>query len=214
MFHLLKHNYKKLFDTALFFRLIVLDLSWASIHAILEVLKMETIEEYAQRIFKYETNITRLSQGVIEKCFATKRRVNPKPIVPARHILASLKHAFADCAKSQSISEIKVNKDLETEQSSSMAFDVWRTSRNKRVYKPNLIKKGIKKNNINKKKTSKWSYQKSQATLLKLDGSVATKSEAVKWYCALCEKRFPSSASFSQHKRTKAHTLKEYVFFK
>lgn len=32
MFLLLKHNYRKLFDTTLVFRLIVLDLSWASIH--------------------------------------------------------------------------------------------------------------------------------------------------------------------------------------
>ena len=53
MFLLLKHNYRKLFDTALVFRLIVLDLSWASIHAILEILNMETIEEYAKRIYKY-----------------------------------------------------------------------------------------------------------------------------------------------------------------
>ncbi len=33
MFHLMKHNYGKLFDSTLSFRLIVLDLSWASIHA-------------------------------------------------------------------------------------------------------------------------------------------------------------------------------------
>ena len=53
MFHLMKHNYRKLFDTTLSFRLIVLDLSWASIHAALEVLNMESIEEYSQRIFNY-----------------------------------------------------------------------------------------------------------------------------------------------------------------
>ena len=33
MFLLLKHNYRKLFDTTLVFPLIVLDLSWASKHA-------------------------------------------------------------------------------------------------------------------------------------------------------------------------------------
>ena len=53
MFHLLKHNYRKLFDTTLSFRLIVLDLSWASIHAALEVLNMENVEEYSQRLFNY-----------------------------------------------------------------------------------------------------------------------------------------------------------------
>ena len=53
MFLLYKHNYRKLFDTALVFRLIVLDLSWASIHAILEVLNLETVEQYAYRIFNY-----------------------------------------------------------------------------------------------------------------------------------------------------------------
>jgi hypothetical protein len=43
-------------------------------------------------------NITRLSQGVIEKHFGTKRREIPKPIVPNRYILSSLKTALADCA--------------------------------------------------------------------------------------------------------------------
>jgi hypothetical protein len=58
-----------------------------------------------------ETNITRLSQDVIEKYFATKLRANPKPKVPARHIIVSLKHALVDCAKSQSINEM-VNKNF------------------------------------------------------------------------------------------------------
>ena len=58
MFLLLKHNYRKLFDAALIFRLIVLDLSWASIHAILEVLNLETIEDYAIRIYKYANQTT------------------------------------------------------------------------------------------------------------------------------------------------------------
>jgi hypothetical protein len=44
-----------------------------------------------------QVNITRISQGVIEKCFATKRRAIPKPIVPARHI----QEAIADCAINQ-----------------------------------------------------------------------------------------------------------------
>ena len=48
-----------------------------------------------------QVNITRISQGVIEKCFATKRRAIPKPIVPARHIQVSLKEAIADCAINQ-----------------------------------------------------------------------------------------------------------------
>ena len=47
-------------------------------------------------------NITRLSQGVIEKHFGTKRRELPKPIVPARYIISSLKTALADCAVLQS----------------------------------------------------------------------------------------------------------------
>jgi hypothetical protein len=57
MFLLLKHNYRKLFDATLIFRLIVLDLSWASIHAILEVLNLETVEDYADRIFKYANKV-------------------------------------------------------------------------------------------------------------------------------------------------------------
>jgi hypothetical protein len=42
-----------MFDVALSFRFIVLDLSWATIHAALEVLNLETVEEYAKRVYKY-----------------------------------------------------------------------------------------------------------------------------------------------------------------
>ena len=51
-------------------------------------------------------NITRLSQGVIEKCFATKRRTIPKPIVPARHIQASLKDD-CDCVINRKINDLE-----------------------------------------------------------------------------------------------------------
>ena len=44
MFHLLKHNYRKLFDTTLSFRLIVIDLSWPSIHGSLDVMNGESVE--------------------------------------------------------------------------------------------------------------------------------------------------------------------------
>ncbi len=53
MFNLMRHNYRKLFDTSLSFRLIVLDLYWASIHAALEVLNMESIEKNSHKIFNY-----------------------------------------------------------------------------------------------------------------------------------------------------------------
>jgi hypothetical protein len=52
MFHLLKHNYLKKFDTRLYFRNLVLDLSWASINGAFENLILETVEEYAVRIYK------------------------------------------------------------------------------------------------------------------------------------------------------------------
>jgi hypothetical protein len=57
MFHLLKHNYLKKFDTRLYFRYLVLDLSWASIHGALENLNLETVEEYAVRIYKYSKGL-------------------------------------------------------------------------------------------------------------------------------------------------------------
>ena len=56
MFHLLKHNYRKLFDTTLSFRLIVIDLSWASIHCSLDLMNGETVEEYSHRIFNFPLN--------------------------------------------------------------------------------------------------------------------------------------------------------------
>ena len=56
-------------------------------------------------------NITRLSQGVIEKHFGTKRWEIPKPIVPARYILSSIKTALADCAILESCNKISEDKD-------------------------------------------------------------------------------------------------------
>ena len=53
MFRLLRTNFQKVFDTALFFRFVVSDLCWPTIHAVLEVLNNETIDDYSQRIFKY-----------------------------------------------------------------------------------------------------------------------------------------------------------------
>jgi hypothetical protein len=50
---LLKNNYRKNFGTAPKFRIIGMDLSWVIIHAALEVLNGETIEEYANRIYEY-----------------------------------------------------------------------------------------------------------------------------------------------------------------
>lgn len=48
---LLKNNYRRKFGS-LYFRLIGMDLSWATIHATLEVLNMETINDYSNRIYK------------------------------------------------------------------------------------------------------------------------------------------------------------------
>ncbi len=58
-------------------------------------------------------NITRLSQGVIEKHFGTKRREIPKPIVPARYIFSSLQiyTALAVCAILESCNKISEDKD-------------------------------------------------------------------------------------------------------
>jgi hypothetical protein len=45
MFLSVKFNYKKRFGENLIFRLIGMDLSWATIHAGLNILNLETIEE-------------------------------------------------------------------------------------------------------------------------------------------------------------------------
>lgn len=53
MFRTLKTDFKKVYDTQLFFRYVVCDLCWATIHAMLEVMNLENIEDYARRIFQY-----------------------------------------------------------------------------------------------------------------------------------------------------------------
>ena len=56
MFHSLNTNYTKLYDIDLFFRYIVCDLCWPTIHAVLKVMNLETINEYSKRIYKYSTD--------------------------------------------------------------------------------------------------------------------------------------------------------------
>ena len=58
MFFFLKCNYKKKFGSPLLFRIIGMDLSWATIHASLEIFNQETVEEYAKRIFEYSQSTT------------------------------------------------------------------------------------------------------------------------------------------------------------
>lgn len=78
MFNLLKYNYKKVFGTSIFFRFVVCDLSWATIHAMIETMNLETIDDYAKRIFKYASDKTvdTISQkGFLESCIShTKHR--------------------------------------------------------------------------------------------------------------------------------------------
>jgi hypothetical protein len=56
MFLLMKNNYRKKFGAAPKFRILGMDLSWATIHAALEILNGETVEDYAIRIYEYSTN--------------------------------------------------------------------------------------------------------------------------------------------------------------
>ena len=52
MFHLLKFNYDKIRGKKLIFRLVVCDMSWATIHATLSVLNSETWYEYMVKVYK------------------------------------------------------------------------------------------------------------------------------------------------------------------
>jgi hypothetical protein len=58
MFYLLKCYFKKVFDSALSFKYVVSDLSWATIHACLEILNLETTEDYGRRIFNFANKVS------------------------------------------------------------------------------------------------------------------------------------------------------------
>ena len=61
MFLLLKTNFRKKFGIAPKFRILGMDLTWATIHAALEVLNQETIEEYSiqfKRILKRKLKVS------------------------------------------------------------------------------------------------------------------------------------------------------------
>lgn len=52
MFQLLEFNYNKIFKKHLTFRLIVIDLSWATIHAALKHLNSQTLLEYVNNVYQ------------------------------------------------------------------------------------------------------------------------------------------------------------------
>ena len=50
-----------------------------------------------------QEKVTRLTQGCIEKFFGTTKRIRGQPIVPARHVIESMKSAIAGCAIAKSV---------------------------------------------------------------------------------------------------------------
>ena len=55
MFLTLKNNYRRFTKTPLSFRYVVSDLCWPTIHGMLEIINMETINDYSKRMYKYAT---------------------------------------------------------------------------------------------------------------------------------------------------------------
>lgn len=52
MLNLLKYNYNKIFDEKKLFQIAMCDLSWSTIHGVLESLNGETVQAYSKRIFE------------------------------------------------------------------------------------------------------------------------------------------------------------------
>lgn len=51
----LKEAYERKFKSRLCFRIMVVDYSWATMHALLETLNLDTVETYSKRVFKIAT---------------------------------------------------------------------------------------------------------------------------------------------------------------
>lgn len=69
MLRLFKFNYLSIYPNAgRIFQMVIVDLSWATIHATLEVLNLETVNNYSSRIYKFakgevseaDKNLTRI----------------------------------------------------------------------------------------------------------------------------------------------------------
>jgi hypothetical protein len=52
-----KFEYERLYKKDLVFKLVVMDYSFAMLHAVLQTLNHETVEEYANRVFKFSSNM-------------------------------------------------------------------------------------------------------------------------------------------------------------
>ena len=69
MFLLLKTNFRKKFGIAPKFRILGMDLTWATIHAALEVLNQDTIAEYSIRIYQYsKSSISNFDKTFLASC--------------------------------------------------------------------------------------------------------------------------------------------------
>jgi hypothetical protein len=72
---LVKTGFKTLFEKSLFYRYVVCDLCWPTIHAMLGVMNLEEIEDYSRRIFRYanmkEEDVDQMKQkGFLASCIS------------------------------------------------------------------------------------------------------------------------------------------------
>jgi hypothetical protein len=69
---------------------------------------------YVFRGMETQQNITRITQGSIEKYFGTIKRIRGQPIVPARHVIASMESVLSSCAilASSKLKDVKLMGNL------------------------------------------------------------------------------------------------------
>ncbi len=124
------------------------------------------------REINHNKELTRLTQGVIEKFFGTKKNAIKQPLVPARFVISSLKSVLANCAIAGVVGDIiKKEKPLVTVESPNQAKDIWHNgpsmikSKNQNTFLP---KKRFKKSSnayVKKKARPNYEYQQAQKTL-------------------------------------------------
>ena len=198
MFLLLKHNYRKLFDTTLVFRLIVLDLSWASIHAILEIFNLETVEQY----YESEPEQCVSSARDIWRTRRNKREINKKGEKTGSLIKIGAKKTKAKKsvwsfqkaqATLQSLSKLAQQKKL------SPLPPPMQSPTQSPTHSP------AQPPTQPLAQSPTQSPTRPQADLILIETNSSTEIQTKKWFCYLRSSQFNSTNAFSQHKGTKKH---------
>ena len=217
MFQTLKSNFEKFANKSLFFRYVVSDLCWPTIHAVLAVLNLETIHDYSKRIYKYCTDedLNPLEQkGFLASCISHSTHRFTRGLKRYVKFADKEQKVFVGCcfslfAQTTQLSETKlifgfmcevflrpVNDDVCTKAREALQQLI--------AMRPNVSSP------VTQSPVSSSESQVSDDDL-KINEERSTAIPAKRFFCIYCQKKFKNSQEIYQHNTGQKH--KKNIFY-